>query len=279
MNTLSTGSSGGEVIMLQRALSLLGYNAQVDGSFGPGTEAAVVQFQTARGLTADGAAGPHTWGALDKLAPQGMDIYHNDDISWDELTPHIQFVYCKCSQGATYKDPMFTTNVSAAKNKSLLAGAYHFLTFQDSAQSQANNFLGGGFDFSAAGTLPPALDVEWQVGSDDADTNQLNQYITDNKTACVQIITDWLNIVSTQTGRTPVIYTAKSFWNEYFSGITQFGGHPLWIAAYQQQQPGLPQGWTNYAIWQYNDNATIPGSSGGLDLDIFNGNLDELKNL
>src|ERR1700744_1495101 len=54
MNTLQNGSSGGEVMMLQRALSLLGYNCTVDGQFGPGTQTAVEQFQTAEGLTANG---------------------------------------------------------------------------------------------------------------------------------------------------------------------------------------------------------------------------------
>jgi len=279
MNTLKNGSTGGEVTMLQRALSLLGYNCTVDGDFGPGTQAAVEQFQTAQGLTADGVAGPDTWGALDNLAPQGMDIYHGDSITWGDLSPHIQFVYCKCSQGATYKDPMFTGNVNSAKGKGLIVGAYHFITFADSAQVQADNFLAGGFDFSAPGSLPPALDVEWQVGSDDAETNDLNQFITDNKDACVQIIADWLDIVATQTGRTPVIYTAKGFMNEYFSGVTEFSNNPLWIPAYQQQQPGLPAGWTSYAIWQYSDNATIPGTDGGLDLDIFNGSASDLKKL
>ena len=64
MNTLQNGSTGGEVTMLQRALSLLGYNCTVDGNFGPGTQAAVEQFQTAQGLTADGVAGPKTPGTF-----------------------------------------------------------------------------------------------------------------------------------------------------------------------------------------------------------------------
>src|SRR5258708_29813079 len=99
MNTLQNGSTGGEVTMLQRALSLLGYSCTVDGSFGPGTEAAVEQFQTAQGLSADGVAGPATWGALDNLAPQGMDIsHHNGTIGWSNLSPHIQIVFYKFHQ-------------------------------------------------------------------------------------------------------------------------------------------------------------------------------------
>ncbi|MEE9319215.1 MAG: peptidoglycan-binding domain-containing protein [Granulosicoccus sp.] len=40
------------------------YAAFADGEFGPGTEAAMQEYQTDRGLTSDGAVGPQTWAKL-----------------------------------------------------------------------------------------------------------------------------------------------------------------------------------------------------------------------
>lgn len=63
--TLRRGSKGDAVERLQRALAAAGFGPGAnDGTFGPGTEAAVKRFQAARGLTADGVVGPATWSAL-----------------------------------------------------------------------------------------------------------------------------------------------------------------------------------------------------------------------
>ena len=64
--TLHQGSHGADVRRLQRTLvmiKLLDFE-QIDGVFGPKTEAAVRSFQEGEGLTVDGVVGTHTWAAL-----------------------------------------------------------------------------------------------------------------------------------------------------------------------------------------------------------------------
>lgn len=63
--SLKVGSQGEQVKTLQTKLKRWGYySGSVDGVFGSGTKAAVVYFQKANGLTADGVVGPATAKAL-----------------------------------------------------------------------------------------------------------------------------------------------------------------------------------------------------------------------
>jgi peptidoglycan hydrolase-like protein with peptidoglycan-binding domain len=64
--TIRTGSSGADVRRLQRLLvmmKLLDFD-EIDGAFGPKTDAAVRDFQSGNGLAIDGVVGPQTWNAL-----------------------------------------------------------------------------------------------------------------------------------------------------------------------------------------------------------------------
>jgi len=85
--TLAQGATGEDVRQLQiRVSGYPGYGAvlALDGSFGPGTKAAVTRFQQAYGLAADGVAGPAT---LSK-------IYALQD---DDCTP-VNFSYAELNR-------------------------------------------------------------------------------------------------------------------------------------------------------------------------------------
>lgn len=63
--TLRNGDFGADVQKAQELLKKHGYSpGTIDGQFGPKTRSAVVQFQRAKGLEADGVIGAATWRAL-----------------------------------------------------------------------------------------------------------------------------------------------------------------------------------------------------------------------
>lgn len=78
-STLKYGDSGSRVTELQTALVALGYNTNgIDGRFGAGTKSAVIKFQKAYGLTADGLAGTKT---LELLYSKSSGSTGNTDSS------------------------------------------------------------------------------------------------------------------------------------------------------------------------------------------------------
>ena len=64
MKTIKQGMRDEAVKVMQTELSRLGYNLTADGAFGPGTLAAVKDFQHKHGLSVDGIAGYSTWEAV-----------------------------------------------------------------------------------------------------------------------------------------------------------------------------------------------------------------------
>ena len=65
---LKRGAVGDEVKLLQTLLGFHGVSLEADGSFGPDTQKAVIEFQKRRNLSPDGIAGAATWQELMKIA-------------------------------------------------------------------------------------------------------------------------------------------------------------------------------------------------------------------
>jgi peptidoglycan hydrolase-like protein with peptidoglycan-binding domain len=67
--TIKKGATGADVTTLQQLLNGLGFSVAVTGTFDQATHDAVVAFQKAKGLTADGIVGAKTWAALTGKEP------------------------------------------------------------------------------------------------------------------------------------------------------------------------------------------------------------------
>ena len=97
--TLSKGSTGADVILLQQKLVELGFldASQVSGTYLASTEAAIIAFQKARGLTVDGIAGSATQHALFGTVEENsgssvtVTLYPVEKIDW--YTGGIQSIW------------------------------------------------------------------------------------------------------------------------------------------------------------------------------------------
>lgn len=84
--TLSSGASGSDVAELQvRVAGWAGYGVvmSIDGQFGAQTKTAVIGFQKAYGLAADGVAGPQTYSKIYELQDPDCSPAH---FSWAEVS-------------------------------------------------------------------------------------------------------------------------------------------------------------------------------------------------
>jgi hypothetical protein len=67
------------------------------------------------------------------------------------------------------------------------------------------------------------------------------------------------------------IYTSKGAWNSIMGGV-YLNDRKLWVAHYTTNPyPLLPQGWDSWWLWQFTSSGRLPGYTGNLDTNRFNG--------
>lgn len=193
----------------------------------------------------------------------GIDVSHfQGTVNWSAVrSAGTGFAFAKATEGITYQDPQFANNWFGMQAAGVLRGAYHFYEGNDDPVAQANNFIKT-VGALAASDLPPVIDIEAFGGAA-------------SSAALIAGVQTWLNTVEQALGRTPMIYTGTSFWDEYMN--SQFSKYPLWVAEYGVSQPRLPIGWTTWTFWQNSQSGTVTGVNGAVDTDVFAGSLADLQ--
>ncbi|HLL75412.1 MAG TPA: GH25 family lysozyme [Pyrinomonadaceae bacterium] len=196
----------------------------------------------------------------------GIDVSkYQPNVNWPDVRQAgYAFAFARATYGSGQVDAYFNSHWQGMKGAGVVRGPYHFFVTADDATAQADLFVqtvkaAGGI---LPGDLPPVIDVEADSGTGA------------NLVGGVQT---WLDIVEQQLGRTPIIYTAPAFWNENLNG--SFGRYPLWVAEYGVSSPKRVNGWDGWTFWQHSESGSVPGISGSVDLDYFNGSPADLEAL
>ena len=190
---------------------------------------------------------------------EGLDVSKWDgSIDWKEVKASGRaFAFVRVSDGLDYPDSTFATNWSGARSAGLYRGAYQYFEADQNATSQANLVLDAlGSDL---GELPVVVDVE----------------VTDGESASTirSAINTWSSVIENGTGRAPIVYVSPGFWSS-IGGSSETDG--LWVANWDVSCPSLPSAWSSWQFWQYSDAGDVPGISGQVDVNRFNGSLAQL---
>lgn len=178
-----------------------------------------------------------------------------------------RFAIIKATESTTYTNPYFAADRAGARSVGMVVGAYHFARpakpVTRTATAQARYFVKVVGTERLAKTLPPVLDLESTGGLSKA------QLATWSRT--------WLATVRSLTGRTPMLYSYDSFLRNSLGSATDFRGYPLWYANYTSRPPSsLPGSWGSWRIWQHTSTGKVPGISGSVDLNWFDGSYGDL---
>ena len=197
----------------------------------------------------------------------GIDISHYQGaIDWQELAPTqndvfpIRFMFLKATEGGDLVDKTFEENFQTAKDYGFIRGAYHYFIPTTDARKQAQFFINR--VKLLPGDLPPVLDVEVSPKRN-------------NQQQFTQSVKTWLEVVEAYYGVTPILYASYKFREKYLSD-TVFNRYPYWIAHYYVDSVRYQGRWD---FWQHTDAGTVPGIKEKVDLDIFNGSLEQLQEL
>jgi GH25 family lysozyme M1 (1,4-beta-N-acetylmuramidase) len=200
----------------------------------------------------------------------GIDVsrwQHNPSINWAKVKADgVTFAFIKATEGSFYTNSYYDADRAATKRVGIYRGAYHFARpSKGSAARQARYFVARAGRHQGVGDLPPVLDLEarGRLG--------VRGLRTWTRT--------WLETVQNLTGRTPIIYTSPSFWEDNLGNSRAFASYPLWIAHYGVSQPRVPGGWDRWTFWQRRNTGRVNGISGPVDINRFNGTAAQLARL
>jgi len=228
---------------------------------------------------------------------EGIDIsFWESIIDWTLLSKAIDFLWIKTSED-NFIDKMFQTHRANARMYGKPWGGYHFW--------RANPSYGGikqaellvtqlGND---VGQLPPMFDFE------DIRNSYGEGYAWQSNQAQI-----FCNRIEALIGKRPVIYTGSGVTQPYGKLLTWMNAYDGWLAQYPWSKrtdfvqnytylerqaittkfaPILPATttiepsltntpFTKWMLWQFTGNGRKPGLPGDVDVEVYNGTIDDM---
>lgn len=194
----------------------------------------------------------------------GIDISaFQPGIDWPEVKKAgAAFAIIKATDGDSYVNKDFSSDFYEARLQNILRSPYHFFRPGTSPIAQAAHFLSVLNKTFGKGDLPCVLD--WEVSDRLSASAQKARALA------------FLQAVEHETSVTPFLYSYPGFL-ETLGDLSEFARYPLYIAHYGVPKPIVPKPWPTYTFWQTTGRGHEAGIKTLVDLDVFNGDMDQLQ--
>jgi lysozyme len=193
----------------------------------------------------------------------GLDVSEfQGKIRWSKVDSleqkfPISFVFIRATAGNNRVDHQFLNNWEGAKEQKIIRGAYHYYRPNENSIEQANLFIKT--VKLHKGDLPPVLDIEKLPKNQSLDSLKKG-------------LKRWLNKVEEHYKVRPIIYSGERYYDDFLK--EEFSDYLFWIANYNFYREKIEEDWL---FWQFTEKAIMPGIKHTVDVNIYNGDLQQLQ--
>lgn len=193
----------------------------------------------------------------------GIDVSEfQGTVDWDEVEIleekyPVQFVFIRATAGNDRVDRQFKYNWEEARKNKIIRGAYHYYRPNENSIEQADLFIKT--VKLKKGDLPPVLDIEKLPKNQSLDSLKKG-------------LKRWLNKVEAHYQVRPIIYSGERYYSDFLK--EEFGEYLFWIANYNFYREKIDEEWL---FWQFTEKASLPGIKHRVDVNIYNGDLEQLQ--
>jgi len=192
----------------------------------------------------------------------GIDVSEfQGKVDWEEVEIldekyPVQFVFIRATAGNDRVDRQFKRNWEGAKENKIMRGAYHYYRPNENSIEQADLFIKT--VKLQKGDLPPVLDIEKLPKNQPLDSLKKG-------------LKRWLNKVEKHYQVRPIIYSGERYYSDFLK--EEFSEYLFWIANYNFYREKIEDDWL---FWQFTEKASLPGIKHRVDVNIYNGDLEQL---
>jgi hypothetical protein len=214
----------------------------------------------------------------------GIDVSSTQgSINWTSVhSDGVQFAFARATEGTTFTDVDFSSNMTHGKSAGIQMGAWHFAhPDADCPSAEVNHFwtVAGPYILADGKSLSPAIDFEifngvaCGLGSYTAWANKFNSLVKAKTSASLycQII------ISPCSGCNLNSNITLGPWIINYNGQSAYTGSPWNVCCNCNVWDST--GKCGSSIWNYwgvSGTGAISGISGNVDLDAYNGTLSQL---